>query len=154
MKIWSYYMLKKKFNFIIILFMLLFFLVMGVVCAQENNISINNDLSDNVISDTNNNITFSSKDEIKSTDELNFIQASNPINDKMKGILNYNDLQKLINENNTIDLDDNVIRHYTDKGKISINKNLVLDGHGHSIDGCVNGEAKRALSYFILKYNV
>ena len=142
-------MLKKKFNFIIILFMLLFFLVMGVVCAQENNISINNDLSDNVISDTNNNITFSSKDEIKSTDELNFIQASNPINDKMKGILNYNDLQKLINENNTIDLDDNVIRHYTDKGKISINKNLVLDGHGHSIDGCVNGEAKRDL--FIIK---
>ena len=151
-------MFDLKINFMIILYVLLLFCSICVVCAEENNTTMNNDLTDEIlisnmddnISNVDNNIQYSNENQIKSNDKTSsYAQETTDENDKLKGILSFKEFYNLIKNNNTIDLEWDVIWKgpndspdeksfvkalFSNPG-LEIEKNLVLDGHGHYING-------------------
>ena len=111
-------MFDLKINFMIILYVLLLFCSICVVCAEENNTTMNNDLTDEIlisnmddnISNVDNNIQYSNENQIKSNDKTSsYAQETTDENDKLKGILSFKEFYNLIKNNNTIDLEWDVI---------------------------------------------
>lgn len=111
---------KRKYINLILFLFILFIVSVGTVSAETNNITDNNDLSN---------------------DELNTlypeIRSDNSNNNFISNASNFTDLEKDIQKSNQIKLSQDIILENNEyslynKG-IKINKNLTIDGNQHTI---------------------